>query len=113
MRLLKAGWSRIAITPEIGVRLTGFSARQGVSTGVYDDLYVRSLAIESEARAVALVSVEVLALDGDFVLVVKQAVSRRTGIPAANILIACTHTHSGPVTIKTFFNPEETVEDAY
>jgi hypothetical protein len=113
MRLLKAGWSRIAITPEIGARLTGFSARQGVSTGVHDDLYVRSLAIESEARAVALVSVEVLALDGGFVLAVKQAVSLRTGIPAANILIACTHTHSGPVTIQTFFNPEETVDDAY
>ena len=113
MRLLKAGWSKIAITPEIGTRLTGFSAREGVSTGVHDDLYVRSLVIESEARAVAVVSVEVLALDGDFVAAVKQAISRRTGIPAANILIACTHTHSGPVTIKTFFNPEETVEDAY
>jgi neutral ceramidase len=113
MRLLKAGWSRIAITPEIGTRLTGFSAREGVSTGVHDDLYVRSLVIESEARSVALVSVEVLALDGDFITAVKQGISRRTDIPAARILIACTHTHSGPVTIKTFFNPEETVEDAY
>jgi neutral ceramidase len=111
--LLKAGWSKVAITPEIGARLTGFSAREGVAVGVHDDLYVRSLVLESEGRAVALVSVEMLALDGDFIAAVKQAIARNTGIPVANILIACTHTHSGPVTIKTFFNPDETVDEAY
>jgi neutral ceramidase len=111
--LLRAGWSKIAITPEVGARLTGFSAREGVATGVHDDLYVRSLAIESEGRAVALASVEVLALDGGFVAAVKQAAARRTGLAAANILIACTHTHSGPVTIKSFFNPDESVDEAY
>jgi hypothetical protein len=111
--LLKAGWSKIAITPEIGATLTGFSARVGVAAGVHDELYVRSLALESDEAAVALVSVEVLALDGDFIGALKQAVERRIGLPAANILIACTHTHSGPVTIKSFFNPEESLDDAY
>lgn len=113
MSLLQAGWSKIVITPEIGATLTGFSAREGVSTGVHDDLYVRSLAIESDGRAAALVSVEVLALEGDFVGVVKQAIERRTGIPAANTLIACTHAHAGPVTVKSFFNPNEKVDEAY
>ncbi len=113
MTLLQAGWSKIAITPETGATLTGFSAREGVSTGVHDDLYVRSLAIESAGRAAALVSVEVLALDGDFVGMVKHAIERRSGIPEANILIACTHTHAGPVTVKSFFNPDEKVDETY
>jgi hypothetical protein len=28
-------------------------------------------------------------------------------------MITCTHTHAGPVTISTFFNPDETVDAAY
>ena len=60
---MKAGWSKIAITPETGATLTGFSARVGVAAGVHDELYVRSLALESDTAAVALVSVEVLALE--------------------------------------------------
>ncbi len=111
--MLKAGWSKAVITPEVGARLTGFSAREGVSVGVHDELYARTLVFESEQRTIALVSVEVLALDDGFIAAVKQAVSRRTRIPVSNILIACTHTHAGPVTIEASFNPEETVDAAY
>lgn len=111
--MLKAGFSKICISPPVGSPLAGFAARQGVSEGVHDDLFARALVLSNEAQAVALVSVDVLALPGDFVERVREAIHASTGLPPASVMIASTHTHAGPVTITTFFNPEESVNAAY
>jgi neutral ceramidase len=111
--LFRAGFGKACISPEAGVPLAGFAARQGVATGVHDDLFVRALALETEDANAALLSVDLLALPREFVERVRRQVNARTGIDPNAILIACTHTHSGPVTISTFFNPDESVNPAY
>src|SRR5262245_66401701 len=40
--LLTAGFHKVCISPPIGSPLAGFAARQGVSTGVHDDLFARA-----------------------------------------------------------------------
>ncbi len=110
---MKAGFAKVCITPPAGCRLTGFSARQNASTGVHDDLFVRALVLEQGETAVALLSVEVLALAAETVQAVRQRIAARTAIPAEAILIATTHTHSGPVTIRTFFNDHEEPDPVY
>jgi hypothetical protein len=97
----------------VGSPLAGFAARQGVSTGVHDDLFARALVLENADAAIALVSVDVLALPSEFVRRVRAMIQQRTGIQQDAIMIASTHTHSGPVTIKTFFNPEGSVDATY
>ena len=37
----------------------------------------------------------------------------RTGLPEAAVMVSATHTHSAPVTVSTFFNPGETLDQAY
>lgn len=111
--MLKAGFSKVCISPPIGAPLAGFAARAGVSEGIHDDLYARSLVLSNEKAAFALVSVDLLALPSDFVKRVRVRIERKTGISADAVMIASTHTHAGPVTIRTFFNPEETVDCAY
>ena len=64
-------------------------------------------------RAAALVSVDVLALPAEFVTRVRRAIKERTGIATEAVMIASTHTHAGPVTITTFFNPEECLDATY
>jgi hypothetical protein len=111
--MLEAGYAKTIITPPAGARLAGFAARQDVCRGVHDDLHSRALVLRNDTAAVALVSVDVLALPAAFVDRVREGVARRTSVPAQSVLIASTHTHGGPVTITTFFNPDETVDAAY
>ena len=93
--------------------LAGFAARQSVASGIHDDLFARALVLENRGEVAALVSVDVLALPGEFVNRVRRAIAERTGIGPETVMVACTHTHAGPVTISTFFNPEETVDANY
>ena len=111
--MLTAGMCKVCISPPLGAPLAGFAARQGVTTGIHDDLFARALVLENEGRSLALVSVDVLALTSDFVTRVRAAIEDRTGIGPEAIMIASTHTHAGPVTITTFFNPEECLDATY
>lgn len=111
--MLTAGFSRVCISPPVGAPLAGFAARQGVSEGIHDDLFARALVLANGTAVVALVSVDLLALSGDFIKRVRERIQRSTGIDPSSVMIASTHTHAGPVTITTFFNPEESVDSAY
>jgi neutral/alkaline ceramidase-like enzyme len=111
--MLTAGLAKVCITPPPGVPLAGFAARQGNASGVHDHLYARACVVEQDDRALAFVSVDLLALEARFVRDVRCAVQRRTGIAPEGLLIAATHTHAGPVTIRTFFNPGESLDAGY
>jgi hypothetical protein len=111
--LFKAGFSKVCISPAIGAPLAGFAARQEVSKGIHDDLYARALVLENAESAVAIVSVDLLALPSDFISRVRGEIHRNIGLPPESVMIASTHTHAGPVTITTFFNPDESVDPGY
>jgi len=111
--MLTAGFHKVCISPPVGAPLAGFAARQGVSTGVHDDLFARALVLANERTAVAFVSVDVLALPQHFIGRVRAAIKAGTGIASEAVMVAATHTHAGPVTITTFFNPEESVDANY
>ena len=111
--MLKAGFGKTCITPSPGAWLAGFAARKGACTGVHDDLYARALAMDNGAAPVILVSVDVLALSAEFVDHLRASIARRLPVDSGSVMVACTHTHAAPVTIRTFFNPEETVDAQY
>ena len=94
---MKVGFSKVCITPPIGVHLEGYSGRTFPSIGVHDDLYATTLVIEINGERIALISCDLIGLPVEFVKTVKEKISIQLGIPAANVLIAATHTHSGPV----------------
>lgn len=111
--MLIAGCYRVDITPPVGAPLAGFAARRGVSIGVHDALYARALVLELGDRRVAFVSVDVLGLSAEFVAKVRARIVRETGIPGGAVMISATHTHAGPVTVSTFFNPGESLDARY
>ena len=65
--MLTAGFSKVCISPPIGAPLAGFAAREGVSEGIHDDLFARSLVLSDEVASFALVSVDLLAVPSEFV----------------------------------------------
>jgi len=111
--LLKAGTSKVCISPPVGVPLAGFAARHQTSTGIHDDLFARALVLETPETAIAFVSVDLLALPSEFIRQVRQSIQASTGLRPDAVMIASTHTHAGPVTITTFFNPDESVDRHY
>src|SRR5262245_4523947 len=111
--MLTAGFHKVCISPPIGAPLAGFAARQGVATGIHDDLYARALVLANEQTAIAFVSVDVLALPQYFIECVRAEINARTGVRPESVMIASTHTHAGPVTITTFFNPDESLDPHY
>ena len=94
--MIKVGVGETVITPKENVQMAGF-ARSQVSTGVHDDLHARSLAIEgTNGSSVVLMTVALVGLSEDFGKRIREGVAAKTGIPAENIIVSCTHTHAGP-----------------
>lgn len=96
MSTLKAGFGRAEITPKLGFSLVGYGNRAHGATGVHDPLFAKALVLENEAGSWALVSVDMCYLNINTVRDIRQVIERRCGIPPAHVLIATTHTHSGP-----------------
>jgi len=111
--VLYAGFGKVSISPPIGAPLAGFAARQGVCEGIHDELFSRALVLENNGKAVAIISLDVLAVSAEFVEKVRSRIEGRTGIKKNTIMIAATHTHAGPVTIRTFFNPDGALDATY
>ena len=78
--MLTAGFSKVCISPPIGAPLAGFAAREGVCEGIHDDLFARAVVLANDEEAVALVSVDVLALSSGFVDQVRKEIEQRTGV---------------------------------
>lgn len=104
-----AGAAQVDITPQYPVWLDGM-IRDKRAQGVHDPLHARCLVIgNTPDDCVAIVAVEVCALPDTVAAAARCAAARTTGIPAPRIIVAATHTHSGPA-CHGFFNPRE---DAY
>ena len=97
--MLQAGVGKIDITPTVGLELTGFIARQQPSIGIHDPLFTKGLVLDDGKTKLALVSCDLLALSRESTQTIRSLIQKKSGIPTQHILIACTHTHSGPATV--------------
>jgi neutral ceramidase len=93
---LHVGVARGIITPPIGIPMVGFAGR-GPSEGVHDDLTATALVLAAGEQRAAIVALDLLYLHDDLVERLRRAIAARTEVPAAHILLACSHTHYGPV----------------
>ncbi|OGG54326.1 MAG: hypothetical protein A3F84_07560 [Candidatus Handelsmanbacteria bacterium RIFCSPLOWO2_12_FULL_64_10] len=99
---IQVGLAERVITPPPGAPMAGFAARKGGAQGVHDDLHARAMVIEGPDTAVAVLSASVCSLSQEVIDGTREEVSRRTGLPGAQILMAATHTHSGPTLTEAY-----------
>ena len=94
---LKIGLGQTVITPQTNVQMYGF-ARSQVSTGVHDDLYAKTIAIESADGIQAIMMVlSLCGITNEFLKILRDGIHEQTGVTADHIFISCTHTHAGPL----------------
>ncbi|HZS85872.1 MAG TPA: neutral/alkaline non-lysosomal ceramidase N-terminal domain-containing protein [Chloroflexota bacterium] len=94
---LQAGAATVCITPPVGVALAGYSGRAGNSTGIHDDLYGKALVLDDGRSPLAVVTLDLIGLDDQAVQQIRDRVAEQTNIPAAHVMVAASHTHSGPM----------------
>lgn len=93
---IRIGLGETVITPRDNVLMHGF-ARSQMATGVHDELHARTLIVQDDrGGAVAIMSLSLVIIERYLALRIREGVTAATGIPPENILISCTHTHSGP-----------------
>ncbi len=76
--------------------MVGYGNRESGATGVQDPLQARALVLESLGERWALISADLCFVGMPKVAATREVVQRTTGIPAAHVFVAATHTHSGP-----------------
>src|ERR1051325_3589958 len=113
MSVPTAGFGVSRITPGEGSRLAGYAARAANSEGVHDELYARALAISDGSRNLAIVSVDILALDAALVEQARSEISAATGLTPTAVMIAATHTHGGPLTLAMLPSEEQAIDPQY
>ncbi|MCP4642813.1 MAG: hypothetical protein GY851_20365 [bacterium] len=89
----KAGAAMRILTPEKDLAVSGGTGASRAATEVQDDLTARVLVLENGDTRVAMCSVDFLGFPG---VLVKKVAAQVPGVPAENILIGSTHTHSAP-----------------
>lgn len=94
--MFRSSSAKIKITPSYPVPLGGYALRDGLSVGVHDDLWAKVFLLENEKNCVALISLDVLGVDQDFTRKIRCQAKAQYNIAPENIMVAATHTHSGP-----------------
>lgn len=87
------------LTPELGVALMGYGARVGTAQSVADRLHARAIALDDGGtNSLIAVSADLCLMAPEQALSVRERIAAATGVGVPRILVACTHTHSGPDT---------------
>jgi len=94
---LKAGAAAVKITPSLTrpVYIAGYQNNR-LAESVHDDLWARALVLDDGKTRMALVSCDLVGLSNQRVRKIRERVR---SVPQENVLIACTHVHSGPDTM--------------
>lgn len=95
-----AGSSTAVITPSESHFLVGYPFVDRMSTGTHDDLMSSVLYLTSGEDHMFLISNDVIYISKESANRIRKNIEEKTGVPGSNILIAATHTHSGPVTAE-------------
>lgn len=100
--MLKFAMSEKDITPTTAMDLSGYTVdfnkplRRGKSDGVLDALLCETMLLEIGDQKLLFITLDFTILIKSFTEEIRQYISSTFLIPVENIMVSCTHTHSGP-----------------
>lgn len=107
---IEAGAASVVITPPVGSWQQGAGITKK-GERILDELEANALYLTDGVTPLLLLSCDLVGLELETVTPIREAIAAETGVPARQVLITCTHNHSGPSLVKTnFYMP---VDDAY
>lgn len=106
---LIAGAATVDITPPDSQFLFGYPHVRRYSTGVHDPLCSSALYLSDGETPLLLVANDVIFVGRATAGRVRDRIARQIGVPAANMMITATHTHSGPMTVDMLSNEADPI----
>jgi len=96
---LQAGMAIEDISPRKPLQLVGYPHVERILTGINDPLLASALYLENDSEALMMIAVDILFLNAKTICEIRKEIANATVLEESNILISCTHTHSGPATM--------------
>ena len=94
---IRAGASKVKITPPKMGWMTGYGNRNKVAEGVKQDLWVRALAVEDGAgKRAVLVTADILGFPPDLSRALRKQARDKFGLDESATMFVASHTHGGP-----------------
>jgi neutral ceramidase len=106
---LIAGAAVADITPDASQFLFGYPFVERFSTGVRNRLLSSALFLSDGRTPLMLVANDAVFIGRDSSRRVRKHIEEQTDIPATNVMITATHTHSGPLTVDTLASEADPV----
>jgi len=97
---LQAGMAIEDISPRKPLPLVGYPHVERILTGINDPLLASALYLENDSEALMMIAVDILFLNSKTICEIRKKIATTTVLKESNILISCTHTHSGPETLS-------------
>ena len=94
MTELNVGFSRVNITPPMGIPMRGYF-KPRFADGVLDELEVNVIALEFKNEKFLLISIDDCGVEQVLNAEFRKGASDETEIPMENIILSSTHTHTG------------------
>ena len=102
MNTLQVGFSRVNVTPMLGIGMAGYQIRRNAD-GVLDELEINCLAVACGDSKAVLIAIDHCGIVKSVLNPMRQQICDVTGLPWEAVYIHSTHTHTGP-----FLNPNPT-----
>lgn len=93
---LRAGVSTADISPGPGVELAGYPHYPRHNTGIHDQLRAGCICLDDGRTRIAVVTLDLLFYSKRYVRELRGRVQAAGLLPGDNLMICCSHTHSGP-----------------
>lgn len=90
---IRVGAAVVSITPDFPVYMAG-GLPYRVALSVHDDITARAIVIETDESRIALVALDLIGINYDDVVRIREAIALETRIDY--VMIAATHTHNAP-----------------
>lgn len=115
MSELQVGYARVDITPKESVPLGGMgNSHARMPSYINDPLYTTCIAFtDAEGNTALMYTSDLISCHEVLLQRLQAAVSEEFGIPGENVVISCTHTHSGPDQGRTDFDCINRYNDMY
>jgi neutral ceramidase len=101
----KAGVARVKITPEQSMWMAGYGARNHPSEGTDNDLFSKALVLEdANGKRAVLITNDLVKVPKNISDNIRDRVGTKYGLTRSQIILNCSHTHSGPVLYSSASN---------
>jgi neutral ceramidase len=94
--MTRVGFAQTDISCTPGTPLGGNARVDKAARGVHDPLHATVAVLESGSTSHVLVGLDLLNAPARLVEAMSRAISDRIGLPASEVTVSATHTHSGP-----------------